>query len=135
MNFKTTIGLFAVMIVMLGVLVVSLRYHTEAIKRDEEGLFPVAGGKAKDRQVRAEGKRPDSLKGAGLDSPSRIITIEAKDKDRTLTLTVGEVVPGTEGIAYVQSSERGSNPLAVSKTSIESALEDDPIGYFRNKDL
>jgi hypothetical protein len=77
---------------------------------------------------------PESLKKAGLDSPSRIISLYAKDKDRTLKLTVGEVTPGTESaLAFVMSSDRPNTPLAVKKTSIDSALED--VGYFRSKDL
>ena len=73
------------------------------------------------------------LKERGLDSPSRIITLTGKD--RTLTLTVGDVDPGTESaLAYVLSSDHGSSKaLAVRKRSIEAALEDLPA--FRSKEL
>lgn len=80
--------------------------------------------------------QPDSAKKAGLDSPSRIVTLEAKDKGRTLTLAIGDVTPGEDSaIAFVQTSERGDAPAAVRKRDIEAALEPDPVGYFRNKDL
>jgi hypothetical protein len=77
---------------------------------------------------------PENLKKAGLDKPSRIITLESKEKDRTLKLTIGDVTPGEEdALAYVLSSDWKNKPLAVKKREIEAALED--LGYFRTKDL
>ena len=78
--------------------------------------------------------RVESVKSAGLDSPQRIVTLYAKEKDRELTLKIGEVTLGKQqGVAFVQSSDWGAKPLAVQKTDLEATLEN--LGYFRSKDL
>ncbi|MFO0845355.1 MAG: DUF4340 domain-containing protein [Gemmataceae bacterium] len=80
----------------------------------------------------ADEPAPSGAKAAGLDSPSRVITLHGKDRE--WTLTVGEVTPGEESaVAYVSTSDRGGKPLAVRKQSIDSALEG--LSYFRSKDL
>src|SRR5262249_39201846 len=78
--------------------------------------------------------KPESLKEAGLDKPSRIISLHPPDKDRTLKLTVGDTASGLEGgLVYVISSEWPDKPLAVRQHTLEAALED--VAYFRTRDL
>ncbi len=78
--------------------------------------------------------QPESLKKAGLDNPSRIISLHAEEKDRTLKLTLGDTTPGEESaLVYVLSSEWPDKPLAVRKRTLEPALEG--VAYFRSRDL
>ncbi|MGL4552999.1 MAG: DUF4340 domain-containing protein, partial [Gemmataceae bacterium] len=89
-------------------------------------LFNMRGAK-----FDAEAK-PQSWSAAGLDKPSRVITLEGGG--RTFVLTVGEVTEGEErGVAYAESSERKGYVLAVRKPDIRTALED--FSHFRGKEL
>lgn len=82
---------------------------------------------------KADQKAPSSLKSAGLEEPSRIITLSDKE-GREWKLTIGEVTPGTErALAYVLTSDLNKSPLPVRKQAIESALEN--LNYFRSKEL
>ncbi len=71
-------------------------------------------------------------KEAGLDAPSRVVTIHGKE-GRTWALNIGDVTPGKEkALAYVTTNDL-KKPVAVGRTEIESALEG--VNYFRSKDL
>jgi hypothetical protein len=72
--------------------------------------------------------KPDSLQKGGLDSPTRIITLQKGD--RAVKLTVGDA---PLGIAFVTSSDRPKAPLAVRKSDVAAALEG--LNYFRSRDL
>jgi hypothetical protein len=77
-------------------------------------------------------RQPESSKAAGLDSPQRVITL--KKGDRSVSLTVGDVTPGTmDAVVYVTSSDRPKEALAVRKSSLAAALEG--LNYFRSRDL
>lgn len=79
-----------------------------------------------------ESNSPASLKSGGLDTPTRIVTLASKDREWTLTL--GAVTPGSENaLIYVLSSDRPRQPLGVSKTTLEAALEN--LNYFRSRNL
>jgi hypothetical protein len=79
-----------------------------------------------------EENKPRNLKEAGLDSPSRIITLSGKDHE--LTLTIGDTTLGDENaVVYALSSARPKKPVAVKKRDLASALED--VNYFRGKNL
>ena len=76
--------------------------------------------------------KPVSWRTAGLNTPSRIINLEAGD--RLFTLTIGEVTEGEErAVAFVESSERKGEVLVVRKGDIRSVFEN--LAYFRAKEL
>jgi len=76
--------------------------------------------------------KPVSWRTAGLNTPSRIINLEAGD--RLFTLTIGEVTEGEErAVAFVESSERKGEVLVVRKGDIRSVFEN--LSYFRAKEL
>ncbi|NBO91443.1 MAG: DUF4340 domain-containing protein [Planctomycetia bacterium] len=92
----------------------------------ESLLFNLRGAK-----FDAEAKTP-SWSSAGLNAPSRIITLEGSK--RKFVLTIGEVTEGEDrGYAYAESSERKGQVLTIRKTDIRTALEELP--HFRGKEL
>ncbi len=73
-----------------------------------------------------------SVSRAGLDSPSRVISIHAGD--RLWTLTIGDITLGTDSaVVYAQSSDLPGKTLVIPKSSLETALEG--FEYFRAKEL
>lgn len=79
-----------------------------------------------------EGATVPAAKDAGVDDPSRRITLHTKDRE--LKLTVGHVsLAGELGVAYVRSSDLGQKVAAVKRDRLGPALEG--INYFRQKDL
>jgi hypothetical protein len=82
-------------------------------------------------EIEKEGTVPSASK-AGLDDPTRIITLHSKA--RLWALKVGDSTPGKQGaIVYVTSSDRPGKVLAVPKSALESALEG--YEYYRAKEL
>lgn len=76
--------------------------------------------------------KPTNRKAAGLDTPSRVITMEGDE--RTFELKLGEVTPGeANAVVYAESSDRKGQLLAIKKPDVRTALED--LAHFRGKDL
>jgi hypothetical protein len=80
----------------------------------------------------ADEEAPTSKKAAGLDTPSRVVTLQGKGKE--WVLTIGEVTPGDENaVAFATTSDLKGKHVALRKRTVESALEN--LSYFRSKDL
>jgi hypothetical protein len=75
-----------------------------------------------DAQRDTQADKAPSLKEWGLDPAAEVITL--KKGDRQVELKVGDVSEGsTSAVIYVLSSDRPNEPMAVSKTSLESVLQ------------
>jgi hypothetical protein len=76
---------------------------------------------------------PSNLKAAGLETPTRVITLK-KGSEREEKLTIGEMTTGKDSaVVYVLSSDRPKELIAIKKNSIDTALKD--VVAFRSRDL
>src|SRR5579862_3359092 len=83
--------------------------------------------------ARAKTDRPPGLAAWGLEPPQAVITLKKGD-EQTIKLNVGkEGGVGTSGVIYVLDPTRPSDPMAVSKTSLDSVLK--PLADFRDSVL
>ncbi len=75
-----------------------------------------------DAQRDTQADKAPSLKEWGLEQPAETITL--KKGDRQVELKVGDVSEGSSSaVVYVMSSDRPNEPMAVSKSSLESVLQ------------
>lgn len=75
-----------------------------------------------DAQRDRDADKAPSLKEWGLETPAETITL--KKGDRQVELKVGDVSEGsTSAVIYVMSSDRPNEPMAVSKSTLESVLQ------------
>jgi hypothetical protein len=75
---------------------------------------------------------PADLKAAELDPPAETITLTTKD-GKELKVNAGAESPGSGAVVYLDSSEKPSKPIPVSKDSVGSLLH--PLTYFREAHL
>jgi hypothetical protein len=83
--------------------------------------------------ARAKTDRPPGLAAWGLEPPQEVITLKKGD-EQTIKLNIGkEGGVGTSAVIYALDPTRPSDPMAVSKSSLDSVLK--PLSDFRDSVL